>query len=135
MSGIKVLMIEDVQIAQVAAFNLFKKLRYDVHIVTNGVKALEQVLLKHFDIIFVDLQLPDMNGFELAKTIRNIERHFPRVPMIAVTANSEQELKMKSRNAGFDDYLLKPLTVEALRHVMFKHLNKSKTHPHDHNAA
>jgi CheY-like chemotaxis protein len=135
MGDIKILMIEDVQIAQVAAFNLFKKLNYDVHIVTNGVKALEQVLLKHYDIIFVDLQLPDMNGFELAKTIRNIERRTPRVPMIAVTANSEQELKSKSKNAGFDDYLLKPLTIEAIRHIMFKHLNKVKTHPHNHDAA
>lgn len=133
--NITVLMIEDVKIAQVAAFNLFKELHYQLHIVTNGVKALEQVLVKHYDIIFVDLQLPDINGFELAKTIRNIERRFPRVPLIAVTANSEQELRTKSKNAGFDDYLLKPLTIESVRHVMFKHLNKSKLNINGENAA
>ncbi len=122
---IYVLMIEDLKIAQVAAFNLFKKMDYQVHIVTNGVKALEQVLIKHYDIIFIDLQLPDINGFELAKTIRNIERRSPRVPLIAVTANSNKKLKLESQDAGFDDYLLKPLTTESLRYVMYKHLKKA----------
>lgn len=123
---IKALMVEDLEVAQVVAFNIFKKLDYHLHIVTNGVTALEQVLREHYDIIFVDLQLPDINGYELAKTIRTIERRYPRMPLIAVTANSDPNLKIETENAGFDDYLLKPLTLEAVRHITFKHVNKNK---------
>jgi two-component system, sensor histidine kinase and response regulator len=70
--------------------------------------------------------LPDINGFELAQTIRNMEKRWHRVPLIAVTANAFEGLSEKTKQAGFDDYLFKPLNIEAIRHIFLKYLSKAK---------
>jgi CheY-like chemotaxis protein len=120
---ITVLIVEDLKIAQLAALSLFKKFNCKVHIAGSASKAFEQIFTRHFDIIFIDIQLPDIDGFEIAQTLRIIQRR-TRIPLIAVTANSSPNLAAKSNTFGFDDYMLKPLTVEAIRHILYKHLNK-----------
>lgn len=124
---IKILMIEDLKIAQIAAINLFAKLSCSIQVVANAAAALEKILLSRYDIIFIDIQLPDINGFELAQTIRNIEKRWTRLPLIAVTANFTEELENKSKNSGFDDFMIKPLTLENVRHILSKHLDKSRS--------
>ncbi len=120
-------MIEDLKIAQIAAINLFAKLSCSIQVVANAAAALEKILLSRYDIIFIDIQLPDINGFELAQTIRNIEKRWTRLPLIAVTANFTEELENKSKNSGFDDFMIKPLTLENVRHILSKHLDKSRS--------
>jgi CheY-like chemotaxis protein len=122
MATFDILMIEDLEIAQNAAISLFSQLDCDISIAETAASGLEQLLLRTFDIIFIDLQLPDMNGFELAETIRHMEKRLPKLPLIAVTANSNEELAHKVKSAGFDDYLLKPLSIEAIRYILSKHL-------------
>ncbi len=124
--NITVLMVEDLEIAQISALNLFKQLNCNLHIVSTAVQALDQVIRTHHDIIFIDIQLPDINGFELALTIRNIERRWTRIPLIAVTANFNEELEVNTKNAGFDYFLLKPLSIESVRHVLQKYIHSSK---------
>lgn len=124
--NIHVLVIEDLNLAQITALHLFKKLKCQVHIVAEATRALELILKIPYDIIFIDIQLPDMNGFELASTIRGIEKRHHHLPLIAVTANSYEELGDRSKEAGFSDYLIKPLTIENIRHMLLKHLNKAK---------
>lgn len=122
---IDVLMIEDLKVAQIVAFNLFKELNCKLTIVTTATRALEQILTKHYDIIFIDIQLPDINGFELAETIRHVEKKTVHIPLIAVTANSSEDLGSKSKVFGFDDHLIKPLTIESIRNVLNRYLSRT----------
>ncbi len=119
---IKVLLIEDMQLAQTAAANVFKKLNCYFQIVPIAVKGLEEILKEDFDIIFVDLQLPDMNGFALAKVIRQLETG-KRTPLIVLTSHNLTEgIKEEGRKAGFDDFLQKPLNIVVTQEMFLKHL-------------
>ncbi len=122
---VRTLVIEDLEIAQVAAENLLEELNSEVNIASSASQAFEQLFSNHFDIIFIDINLPDLDGFEIASTIRMMQRSSKRIPLIAVTANSSEDLEAKTKRSGFDDFLIKPLTLEAVRHVMFKHLNRT----------
>jgi CheY-like chemotaxis protein len=123
---VNVLVIEDLEMAQRNAVNLLVQLTCKVHVASDAASALDEILKTHYDIIFIDIQLPDMNGFELARTIRAIERRWTRMPLVAVTAASNEMLESNSRNAGFDDFLLKPITIESARHVLVKHVKKMR---------
>jgi two-component system aerobic respiration control sensor histidine kinase ArcB len=119
---IKVLLIEDMQLAQKAAANVFTKLNCYFQIVPIAVQGLEEILKEDFDIIFVDLQLPDMNGFALAKVIRQLETG-KRTPLIVLTShNLTDGVTEEARTAGFDDCLQKPLTVVMAQEMLLKHL-------------
>ena len=113
------------EIAQVVAENLLEELNSEVNIASSASQAFEQLFSNHFDIIFIDINLPDLDGFEIASTIRMMQRSNKRIPLIAVTANFSEDLEAKTKRSGFDDFLIKPLTLEAVRHVMFKHLNRT----------
>ncbi len=121
---VKILMVEDLKAAQVAAVDLFKMLDCNVHIASGANTAFSKLLSEHYDIIFIDLMLPELDGFEIAATVRAMERYTKRIPLIAITANSSEDLEAKSKASGFDDFLIKPLTVEATRHMLFKHINR-----------
>ena len=92
-------------------------------------EALDEVIAENYDIIFMDIQLPDMNGFELTATIRLLERNNKRLPIVAVTANYLENMAQKCKEAGFDDFMLKPLTVDAVRHMLEKHLSRLGLNP------
>jgi CheY-like chemotaxis protein len=121
---VNVLVVEDLELAQLAADDIFQELDCDPTIVESGAEALDEVIAENYDIIFMDLQLPDMNGFELTATIRLLERKNRRLPIVAVTANYLENMAQKCKEAGFDDFMLKPLTVDAVRHMLEKHLSR-----------
>jgi CheY-like chemotaxis protein len=120
-----ILIIEDLKIAQAIAKEIFTTLECETTVVTTGAEALNKIIIERFDMIFMDIQLPDMNGFEITTTIRSLERNNTHVPIIAVTANFFENFDTRCKNTGFDDYLLKPLSLEAVRHMMLKHLSRS----------
>lgn len=122
---IKVLVVDDLRLARRAACDIFKKFNCKINIVSSGNEALQNVLIQHYDIMFIDIQLPDISGFEVAKTIRTLQRKF-RIPLIAVTTNSNEGLELETKAAGFDDFLLKPLSIESVRHILNKHLPPSR---------
>jgi CheY-like chemotaxis protein len=120
---IKVLLVEDLRIAQLAAYSLFKQLGCYIHIVSDGTRACQQIMREDFDILFIDIQLPDVDGFNLAETFRHLQRR-KRIPLIAVTANFNEMLEYQSKSAGFDDFMIKPLSIESVRYMLSKHLRK-----------
>lgn len=122
---VRVLVIEDLKLAQLAAYTILSELGYEVSIASNGVNAFQQIMEQQFDIIFIDIQLPDVDGFNIAEILRTLERK-SRTPLIAVTANSNEQLPFDTKRHGFDDFMLKPLTVETVRYMLFKHLPPSK---------
>lgn len=125
-SNLKILVIEDLKIAQLTAVNIFKKLHCDPTVAPTGASALDLLIFDQFDMVFLDIELPDMNGFEITKTIRNMERKKKHLPIVAVTANYFENFATKCKASGFDDYMLKPLTMESVRHMLSKHVSKQK---------
>ncbi|MBI1837399.1 MAG: response regulator [Flavobacteriia bacterium] len=87
----------------------------------NGNEAIEQYKYEKPDIVFMDLQMPIMNGFEATIKIRKLEKG-KRVPIIACSAEIESKEKQKSLIAGMDSYLYKPINETDLKKVLFKYL-------------
>src|SRR5262245_25616918 len=110
--AINVLMIEDLHLAQIVALRIFESLKCNIQIVSTAAKALEQILIFHFDIIFIDINLPDLNGLMLVQTMRSLERRGTHIPIVAVTAYNRENLDVDSKQAGFDEFILKPLTLD-----------------------
>jgi len=92
----------------------------DISIASNGKKAIEIYNSKSFDIIFMDIQMPEMDGIETTKAIRKIEKecHLSPSYIIAITANATHENKEYCLKSGMNDYLEKPIQIEKLIQVI-----------------
>lgn len=88
---------------------------------TNGVQAVDYYKLNQPDIVFMDIQMPEMNGYDAAKSIRNIEK-LKRVPIIALTAAAVKEERDRCIGAGMNDYVSKPFVRETIIDIINKWL-------------
>ena len=108
---------------QRVAQRLLEKLGCQVDLVANGREAVEAAAGSCYDCIFMDCQMPEMDGYEATAAIR---RHAAgiaaRLPIIALTAHAMQGDRQRSLAAGMDDHLIKPFDVEALRAMLRKWL-------------
>lgn len=111
--GAKILLVEDNKINQIVVEGLLEDLDMEVDIASNGQEAVEQARSKRFDLILMDLQMPVMDGFEAAKTIRLIEG-CERVPIVALSAAVMQKDKELTSEAGMNAHLSKPIHKEEL---------------------
>jgi len=96
-------------------------------IVSTAKEALEQVSRREFDVVLLDCQLPDLDGFEATRMIRQCESSGKHVPIIAITASAMIGDKEKCLNAGMDDYLSKPYTLDGLRRALGRWLPEMKS--------
>ena len=109
---LKLLLAEDNTINQKVALKIFEKMGYRIDIAANGFEAVEAVKNINYDIVFMDLFMPEMDGFTATE---NIRKNFPedrRPVIIAMTANAFNEDKSECLAKGMDDYISKPLKVE-----------------------
>ncbi|MBL8218108.1 MAG: PAS domain S-box protein [Bryobacterales bacterium] len=117
-SGLSVLLVEDNAINQRVAAALLGKLGARVDIAGNGREALEMVARFPFDFILMDCQMPEMDGFEATRKIRNLPAPACKVPIIALTAGAMEADRQKCLECGMNDYLAKPVVPEALRGML-----------------
>jgi CheY-like chemotaxis protein len=110
MSAQRVLLAEDNMINQMIAQGMLQKIGLDVTVVVNGQDAVDKVKNEHFDLIYMDCQMPVMDGYEATIAIRSREvaQGLPRVPIIAMTANAMPQDRTRCLAAGMDDHLPKP---------------------------
>ncbi len=106
---LSVLLAEDNPINQKVAMSMLEARNYRVTLAENGAQAVEKYRNNQFDLILMDIQMPEMSGLEATSEIRLMENGKPRVPIIALTANALQGDREKCLEAGMDDYLSKPV--------------------------
>jgi signal transduction histidine kinase/CheY-like chemotaxis protein/HPt (histidine-containing phosphotransfer) domain-containing protein len=111
---LKILLAEDNTINQKVALRIFEKLGYRIDVVANGFEVINAARNINYDIIFMDLSMPEMDGFT---TTTNILEEFPenkRPVIVAMTANAFYEDKNECISKGMDDYIAKPLKLEEI---------------------
>jgi len=108
---ISILVAEDNMINQKIVIRAFKNIGYSCDVVSNGLEVLSSLRRQTYDIIFMDVQMPDMDGFEAtAQIIKDYADERPVI--IAMTAAAYEKDKMACLNAGMDDYISKPIDFE-----------------------
>jgi signal transduction histidine kinase/ActR/RegA family two-component response regulator len=132
-SDLKILLVEDNLINQKVATKLLEKIGAEnVTIANQGLEALEILSTKEFDIIFMDIMMPEIDGYETTKKIRERGLTSDKVKIIALTANATEEDRQKCLSVGMDDYLPKPFRMDKLRsiinvNIVEKFINLKKT--------
>lgn len=120
-SRLKILIAEDNQINQIVAKKILEKEGFEVDIVDTGKKAVEAVEKKDYTFVFMDIQMPEMDGYEATRTIREREKNSGKhVPIIALTASAMEKDREKCLNAGMDEYLAKPIEKEEMIRILKK---------------
>ena len=113
---LRILLAEDNVINQRLVMRLLEKQGHTVAVVSNGREALTAVAERPFDLVLMDVQMPEMDGLEATAAIRAQERQTGQhLPIIALTANAMKGDTEVCLAAGMDDYVSKPIKVEALR--------------------
>jgi two-component system, sensor histidine kinase and response regulator len=121
--GTLVLVVEDNVNNQIMAMRQLEKLGYNVHIVSNGAQAVKAVNFTRYDLIYMDCQMPEMDGFEATWRIRKEEAGTGRhVPIVAMTANAMEGDRNTCLAAGMDDYIPKPVSRHMLRESLHRWL-------------
>ena len=116
-----ILVVEDNPVNQKVAAKMIEKLGYRVNVAASGREAVESLARISYDLVFMDCQMPEMDGFEATRVIRSQEANLlqavgksPHLPIIAMTANAMQEDRDRCQAVGMDDFLSKPVTSQSL---------------------
>lgn len=115
-----ILVVEDNESNQKIAVLVFKNLGYDIEIAENGKIAIEKIRLRKYDLIFMDMQMPILNGIDTTVSIR--ELGIP-TPIIAMTANAMDSDRNNCLQAGMNDFLSKPITKNKVKNIIDKYIS------------
>lgn len=127
LAGTEALLVEDNELNMEIAQIVLTKAGLVVDTAVNGLEAVAKAKVKRYDVILMDIQMPEMNGYEATRAIRQLEdKHLANVPIIAMTANAFQEDKQKALREGMDGHVAKPLNVGVLMAVLQETLQKKE---------
>jgi CheY-like chemotaxis protein len=126
--GKKALIADDYLINQELTKEMMELMGCVVDVAEDGVVALENYINNTYDVIMMDVQMPNMDGYEATKKIREIENSTGRshTPIIAITASALKGDEEKCLKAGMDDYISKPIKGENLENTLAKYIGGEK---------
>ncbi len=121
--GMKLLVVDDTPMNLQVIAGLLKRTKMHIDVATSGAECIEKFGKEHYDLVFLDYRMPQMNGIEtLAELSRRYPDQFAKTPIISLTASAVSGDKEKMINAGFTDYLSKPVNINEMEHMMIKYL-------------
>ncbi len=121
----RVLIADDHRVNQQVASLLVERLGHRADVVSNGYEALEAVSRQPYDIVLMDCQMPEMDGYQATKEIRGREPKGTHIPIIALTANAMKGDRDRCLEAGMDDFVSKPVKIEELKNVLDRWISLS----------
>ena len=116
----KALLAEDNKVNQIVALKILENIGFEVDIANDGVEAVDKTISNSYDIIFMDLQMPNMDGFEATQKIREFNKN---IPIIALSAAVMKEDKELTSEAGMDGHLAKPIDKDELFNIVKKYFD------------
>ncbi len=120
-TALQILLVEDMEMNQLVASRMLHNLGHDVVVVGNGAQALEVLTRESFDLVFMDIQMPVMDGIQALRHIREREKKENKgthMPVVAMTANALKGDRETYIEAGMDDYIAKPLTMNSVNDII-----------------
>ena len=126
-SGRRLLLIEDIEINRVIVIAMLESTNIQIDCAENGLIACEimRESPEEYDVIFMDLQMPEMGGIEATQTIRNMDNeHCRKVPIIAMTANAFKEDVAKCLEVGMNDHIAKPIDEKTVLKKLAEHISE-----------
>lgn len=124
LNGLKVMVIDDSKTIRRTAETLLKKEGCDVVTATDGFEALAKVAEQRPDIIFVDIMMPRLDGYQTCALIKH-NQHFKNTPIIMLSSKDSLFDRARGRVVGSEQYLTKPFTKEELLGAIKEHVNRS----------
>gem|GEM_PF-4291521 len=115
------LVVDDNAVNRRIALKVLAKFGWKAEVAENGRDALHQVEAHHYDLVLMDCAMPEMDGYEATRRIRELAGEVSRVPVIAMTANALPEDRQRCLEAGMNDFLTKPLEFPQVRNALLRH--------------
>jgi len=117
---LRILVVDDDPLNRLFLKSLLEKWGHRVQVAGNGLEALRATDAERFDLIFLDLWMPEMNGFETARRIRMLsDPEISTAPIVALTADVTEEATAESRRSGINEVVVKPLNPERIRELLY----------------
>jgi len=117
-SGVSILLVEDNPVNQKLAIAMLKRLGHRVDLACNGREAVEATERRGYDLVLMDCQMPEMDGFEATRRIREYEGEGEHQLVVAMTANAMVGDRERCLEAGMDDYVSKPVSLERIQGLL-----------------
>jgi CheY-like chemotaxis protein len=118
LAHMRILVAEDNPVNQIVIERMLQRLGCSADLVSNGIDVLRQVQAAQYDLVLMDIQMPGIDGLEASRRIRSLSPVHSRIPIVAMTASATVEDRGACVAAGMNDYLTKPLALDALRKVL-----------------
>ena len=125
---VTVMIVDDNKVNRIALSRILEKHGLKVITATSGFQAIEMIKNLNVNLILMDIQMPEMDGYETTKIIRDLGYEATKLPIIALTANALTSIKTDVIEAGMNDYLTKPIKPESLFSLLDRYLTSSNTH-------
>ncbi|MEM9936029.1 MAG: response regulator, partial [Bacteroidota bacterium] len=120
-----ILLVEDNKVNQRVALKMLGKFNANTEVANNGLEALKFMEIRNFELVLMDMQMPEMDGVTAAKEIRKMD--LPAQPIIlAMTANASKDDRDQCIAAGMQDFITKPIKLDVLREFLEKYLLTEK---------
>jgi len=124
----RILLAEDNITNQLVAKAILSNLGCQVEVAANGREALEALARNNYDLVFMDCQMPEIDGYETTRRIRAGAALSPDIPIVAMTAHAMQGDRERCLECGMDDYISKPITVNEVRSILSRYLGRVAEH-------
>ena len=118
-----ILIVDDIFSNQLLLSAIVENAGHEYKVVSNGKKAIDELERNDYDIIFMDIEMPVMNGIETTKHIRSeFSQPKNKIPIIAMTAHNQYEFSDKTEGAGFDEIISKPYSLDKFKVLLKKYV-------------